>query len=77
MNQIKFRARPLWRESAHTYTGRAVLVALEPCAVLVRLKGCRAVYRVPVENVFKTGALLEARRIMIEKKQARKARRKG
>lgn len=77
MRAIQFKAKPVWRESAHTYTGRAVLVALEPCAVLVRLKGLQAVYQVPVENVFKTGALLEARRIMIEKKQARKARRKG
>lgn len=77
MIKIKFRARPAWRESEHTYTGRAVLVALEPCAVLVRLKGKRAVYRVPFEQVFRAGAMLEARRIMAEKRAAKKARRKG
>lgn len=74
MIQIKFRPRPLWRESAHCYTGRAVLVALEPCAVLVRLKGKRAVYRVPIEHVFRAGAVLEARRILAEKKAKKKGK---
>lgn len=77
MTPIRFKARPNWRESSHCYTGRAVLVALEPCAVLVRLKGKRAIYRVPIDHVFRIGATLEARRIMAEKKEARRARRKG
>lgn len=72
MRQILFKTRPIWRESAHMYTGRVVLVALEPCAVLVRLKGKHAVYRVPFESVFRIGATLEARRIMAEKKAKKK-----
>ena len=77
MIQIRFKARPSWRESAHLYQGRVLLVALEPCAVLVRQKGRRAVYRVPIESIFKTGAVLEARRIMFEKKQAKKEGKKS
>lgn len=74
MTPIRFKARPTWRESSHCYTGRAVLVALEPCAVLVRLKGKRAIYRVPIDHVFRIGATLEARRIMAEKKAKKKGK---
>ena len=76
MNRIKFRPKPIWRETEHVKQGREILLALEPCAVLVRLKGTRTTYRVPVETLYTLGATLEARRIMAEKKQAKKERTK-
>ena len=74
MTKIKFRTLPLWRESAHVYRHRALCVALEPCAVLVREKGRRTVYRVPIESVLILGAQLEARRIREERKNRKKGK---
>lgn len=74
---IQFKVRPSWKESANHFSGRVILVALEPGAVLVRLKKKRAVYRVPIDHVFRIGAALEARRVVQERKEARKMRRKG
>lgn len=77
MQSIRYRVKPLWKESSNHFTGRVVLVALEPGAVLVRLKGKRMTYRIPIDYIFEIGALLEARRYKAEKEAARKARRKG
>lgn len=76
MFKIQFKPKPVWRETEHTRQGREILLALEPCAVLLRLKGTRTTYRVPVETLYTLGATLEARRIMAEKKQAKKERTK-
>lgn len=72
MTKLKFRAVPLWRESAHIFQRRALCVALEPCAVLVRLKGTRTVYTVPIESVLMLGARLEVARRKAEKLAKRK-----
>lgn len=74
MTKIKFRPAPLWRESAHVFQRRALCVALEPCAVLVREKGRRTVYRVPIESVLMLGARLEVARRKAEKAEKRKNR---
>lgn len=71
---IRFKSKPSWRESANEYAGRPILVALEPGAVLVRLKKKCAVYRIPIDYVFRVGAALEARRLQAERKEARKSR---
>jgi hypothetical protein len=72
MTPIRFKARARYRESAEIACGRAVCLALEPSAVLVRLKGMRTAYRVPVRELYVLGAKLEARRIMFEKQSRKK-----
>lgn len=75
MNAIKYKVRPTWKESANHYQGRPIAIALEPGAVLVRLKRKRAVYRVPIDHVYRIGAMLEARRITMERKAKKKGNR--
>ncbi len=74
MRSIQFKARPVWKKSDATYTGRAVCVALEPSAILVRLFGTRTTLRLPIQVAFFQAAALEARRIKSEKEQAKRER---
>lgn len=74
MQAIKFRPRPLWKETSNHYRGNVIVIALEPGAVLLRLKRKRTTYRVPVDLIFQTGAALEARRLRAEAVARRKAK---
>lgn len=77
MTPIKYHDRPRWRESQHLAQGRAVCVALEPTAVLIRLKGLRTVLRLPLGLAYVQASRLEAQRIVTERAERRKLARQS
>ena len=70
MTKVKFREKPLWKESSYYYANRdrVLLVALEPQALVLRLKGTRTTLRMPYSAAYATAAMLEAQRLRAEKK---------
>jgi len=76
MTPIRYKARPTYRVSEVVSRdgrkAREILVALEPAAILLRLKGCRTTLRLPLSVAFLKAAQLEADRVRAEKKTNRK-----
>lgn len=80
MTQLRFTDSPRWRETqaAVAYTAgrrRAVLVALQPAALLLRLKGTRQVLTLPFGNAYLRAAILAADESRAAKREARKRKR--
>lgn len=79
MTRITYSAAPRWRETEVVTRDagrtRPLIVALEPTALLVRLKGTRMTLRMPYSTAFSQAAAMEARRRAAEKKINRKLRR--
>lgn len=78
MTLLRFTPRPRWRETQASvaFTAgrrRAVLVALQPAAMLLRLKGTRQVLSLPFGNAFLRAAFLAAD----EKRNAKRETRRG
>jgi len=74
MTKIKFRERPIWRESESSFMHKTICVALEPNAILFRRFRSKSVYRLPIAEGFFRAAALEAAALKAEKQNARKAR---
>lgn len=70
MSGIKLRKSgdPIWRESEGSYANRAIAIALEPRSVVVRLKGTRRQYRVPITWVYLKACEMEASSVRVKRK---------
>ena len=77
MTSIRYRAKPLWRESSMHEKGRPILIAETPCNLLIRLKGLRQVMALPYGLLYTWASQVEAERVRKQKKAEREARRKG
>lgn len=78
MTRIRYHAPPRWRESEVVYRdggrARTVTVALEPAALLLRLKGTRRALRLPLSAAYLQAAMIEARAVRAAKALKRKAK---
>lgn len=63
--------RPVIRESAARMQGRTLIVELLPHEVIVRRKGTRLRYAVPIEALWSVGAKIAAREAAAEKRKLR------
>jgi hypothetical protein len=75
MTTIRWKASPVWHETAMHERGRPILVAESPGQLLVRLKGTRQVLGIPWTLVYLRAAQMQAQQVRMEKVKARKARR--
>lgn len=60
MTKIKYRDKPVWHETGETFENSSVLVAEEPDALLLRLKGTRQTLRLPWRQAYIKAAFLAA-----------------
>lgn len=80
MYVLKFKAKPVWRETSiivRDPTPGIVCVALQPEALLLRLKGRRQILTMPFSGAYDRACWLEAARRRMEKLNAKKAKKKA
>jgi len=81
LTPLRFNPTPRWRKSqaASRERGktRPIVVAMEPASLLLRLKGTRAVLRLPIGTAYQMAAQLEANRLKRVRAEARKAKKAG
>lgn len=77
MTSMKLRERPIWHQSHAAERGREILAAESPHNCLLRLKGTRAVLKVPWTAIYLWAARNEAEQKRKAKIEARKAKRKA
>ena len=80
MTPIRYSNPPRWRQSEVLIRDRGtrlLTVALEPSALLLRLKGTRQVLRYPLSLAYDRAAWLETDRLRRERQASRQAKRKG
>jgi hypothetical protein len=77
MSKIKLRKSGgvIWRESEAKYPPRQILIGLEPLSIVVRLKGTRAEYRLPIALIYQKA--VEASVLADKPKHNRKNIRRG
>lgn len=77
MTRISERKTKLRAETSARYRGRELMIVLEPHDILLREKGRRQAFAVPIVAVYELGmrlAAIEARRMKAERKKARSAK---
>ena len=75
MTRLIYHSAPRWRETEVVIRDRRVrplVVAAQPSALMLRLKGTRGTLSIPYSPAYQLAARLEADRIRAEKKAARK-----